>query len=166
VRGCAASSAPASAIARCAARWCDFRAASAGCRAWSAACSSCAPGSASRTRARAPRSPASPALAARAWHGSSEQTTTIAAPAVGGPLARRGEPTGRGGVLGERKSSGDQPGKRSSSASSEQSAVLPIARPESGPGGGGSPMDLTIIIVPVALATFAVVLFRELRRQT
>jgi Sigma-70, region 4 len=95
-----------------------------------------------------------------------EQTTTIAAPAVGGPLARRGEPTGRGGVLGESKSGGDQPAKRSSGANSEQSAVLPIARPESGPGGGGSPMDLTIIIVPVALATFAFVLFRELRRQT
>jgi hypothetical protein len=92
--------------------------------------------------------------------------TTIAAPAVGGPPTSGGQPAGRGGVLGETKSGGDQPGDRSSGANSEQSAVLPIARPESGPGGGGSPMDLTIIIVPIALATFAFVLFRELRRQT
>jgi hypothetical protein len=93
------------------------------------------------------------------------QTTTIAAPAVGGgPVAGGGQPAGRGGVLGEHKSGGDQSDKRPS-ANSEQSAVLPIARPANGPGGGGSPFDLTFIIVPVALATFALVLIRELRKQ-
>jgi hypothetical protein len=91
--------------------------------------------------------------------------TTIAAPAVGGPPAAGGQPAGRGGVLAEHKS-GDDSRDKGSGASSEQSAVLPIARPESAPGGGGTPMDLTIIIVPIALATFALVLFRELRRQS
>jgi hypothetical protein len=95
-----------------------------------------------------------------------DHTTILAPPTFSGPPASGGQTAGRGEVLAEHKSGGDQPGKRPSGANSEQSAALPIARPQSGPGGGGSPMDLTIIIVPVALATFAFVLFRELRRQT
>jgi hypothetical protein len=89
---------------------------------------------------------------------------TIAAPPVGSPPPGGG-PAGRGDVLAERKSSGGQRSERSG-AGAEQSTVLPVARPESSPGGGSSPMDLTFIIVPAALATFAFVLYRELRRQT
>jgi hypothetical protein len=89
--------------------------------------------------------------------------TTIAAPPASGPPPGGG-PAGRGDVLAQHQSgSGHRSGH--SGASSEQSAVLPIARPESGPGGG-SPLDLTFIVIPVALATFAFVLFREFRRPT
>jgi hypothetical protein len=85
---------------------------------------------------------------------------TVGALPVGGSSQGAG-PAPRGQVLAEHSSGSAKPSK-SSGEGSKQSVELPIAAPQSGPGGGS--LDLTLVIIPLALAILGFVLVREVRR--
>jgi hypothetical protein len=96
--------------------------------------------------------------------------TTVAGLPVAGPAQgggpQSGAGAGRGQVLAERHSGTSQPAKPESEGSTKQSIELPLGHPGSASTGGSSSFDLTVVLIPLALALLAFVLVREVRRTT